>query len=247
MTIMERATKNRITGLSLLMLGIAAAGFLFATRNSANRRSENASAPEQRVTAAGLNQPTNAVNLPRPKEATPLRADERELLRLRGELAALRTQLKEAEDRSQASANQLASRTNSAEDAERLAPGKYLGSDAWQDIGQASPTATIETALWASKVGSPARFADVYKMSPDKRSMYLSRITPDKMDGLPWAGARGATVLKSLDDSQGGYLYVVKFDSQKEDPLPWNLHVIQGEQGWQIDSITQTVPADNSQ
>jgi hypothetical protein len=126
-----------------------------------------------------------------------------------------------------------------------LSVDRYVSSDAWQDVGQLTPAAALQTALWAGKSKNDDRYAEIRGLTPDQKAGMIASATREGAEPGPWEGARGSTVITTLKDLNGAMLYVVKFDSTEDRfpwNFPWNFHLIHREQGWQIDSITQTYP-----
>lgn len=84
-----------------------------------------------------------------------LRADRVALVRLRGEMTGLETR---AEQRSQAARSTVA--------AERFAVGQAMPAALWRNAGAGSPTAALETVLWAAAGGEVDQFAQRIHFEP---------------------------------------------------------------------------------
>ncbi len=242
---MRTITKALLAVLTILLITGLAALFLLQRQAGRQRPSAN----------SWLTQPVAQAEQPSPQtaplaqleidteELTRLRHQESELIRLRGQVGSLRRQLEEEKNLSQrleADLKLARDQTNA------LSVDRYVSSDAWEDVGQLSPAAALQTALWAAKSKNDDRFAEIFGQTPDQKARRRATRTLKGADLGPWEGARGATVISTLKDLNGSMLYVVKFDSATEDrfpwDFPWNFHLIHGEQGWQIDSLDQTRP-----
>src|SRR6266567_1356388 len=248
---MRTITKALLALLTILLItGLAA---VFLLQRQAGRQLPSANSwLTQRVAQAEQPGP-QTVALAQPKidteELTRLRHQEGELIRLRGQVGSLRRQLEEEKNLSQrleADLKLARDQTNA------LSVDRYVSSDAWEDVGQLTPAAALQTALWAGKSKNDDRYAEIFGLTPDQKAGMIARgstpprwSSPDEIsrEPGPWEGARGSTVITTLKDLNGSMLYVVKFDSTEDRfpwDFPWNFHLIHGEKGWQIDSLTQT-------
>lgn len=98
-----------------------------------------------------------------------LRADRVALVRLRGEMTGLETR---AEQRSQAA--------RPASPPERFAVGQAMPAASWSNAGAASPTAALETVLWAAAGGEVDQFAQRIHFEPAAEAAAKALL-----DGLP--------------------------------------------------------------
>jgi hypothetical protein len=112
-----------------------------------------------------------------PEELRRLREQESELLRLRGQVGALATQLRLATNAiGQAGANAAPSsaQSNAPPASMQVGLGHQADVAKFSDRGQHSPEAALETLLWAAQ-NQPVRFAELVQM-PD-----VIRRSPEKL------------------------------------------------------------------
>jgi RNA polymerase sigma factor (sigma-70 family) len=153
-----------------------------------------------------------------------LRAERSELLRLRGEVAVLNTQLAQRTApaaRTKAPATGVADQPGEA--VEKQVPrqwtlGTYLASEAWQDAGDTSPEAALQTFFWARRSGDSNRLAQI---TLQKR--VPSDVTPEQIQQRIQAGqirlSPAVAVTKAPPDySQlvGGRVAYMREDSPRE-------------------------------
>ncbi len=182
-----------------------------------------------------------------PEQAEP-QADRVELLRLRGEVAALRrslqTQLSVAAYPSSVTTGRkygdqfsmpLYGRMFDPKTSEDLGPtppiylsANYLGQavrlDMLQNSGNNTLTNAVETALWSAINGNRDRFSELFRPSvPGASEDQLNRNSVQQM-GILKENLTGASELEfrsmALDDQSGIWSMLVMVDSKPLDPIP---------------------------
>ena len=193
--------------LGILLLLASSTAAILGWKAAAFQRADNErlQLELQRLREHGVQESTAAADQ-QARELKVAQANGAELIRLRGEVAQLRSTAREAEAvraenqrlRSEQEARRTASNVTTGSSADTPAPARdHFPRESWSFAGYASPEASLMSAIWAMKEGNPKSYLE--SLSPEEQAR-LTKAWENKSetevaakhqeDVLPIAGVR---------------------------------------------------------